>query len=338
MLLRPLTGQHVLRTQRNSSDRIKRNRIFTKILNGWADQRSQNAAACTSSRFKTKGVDDRCGRAMGGFPLRGECVAEPALRCVCHLVLACPFLPCVPLVRLLETQRAAALIAAWRGRGVRPPPRACVSSSLPPRFPSLSVVGVCAGRGRAADARARSRASSGHSGRAHFCLHATQQIAMTHSDASTIAFDSATAPAASLFSAAWFATCELLLVALLWGTTNPCINKATHTKQNKSKKEDGDTQTAAAADDTPGIASLLLNWRFLLPFALNQLGSVVYLHCLSQLSLSFAVPTVNALTMLTTAAAAHHLGERTRCNTKVAAGMMLMLAGICLCILSQHKE
>lgn len=137
---------------------------------------------------------------------------------------------------------------------------------------------------------------------------------------------------ASLFPAAWLATCELILVALLWGTTNPCINRATKNK-SKSKEED-----LAPKPSAPGLSSLLLNWRFLVPFGLNQLGSVVYLHCLSQLSLSFAVPTVNALTMIITAAAAQYLGERTRCNLKVAAGMMLMLAGICLCILSQHKE
>lgn len=140
---------------------------------------------------------------------------------------------------------------------------------------------------------------------------------------------------------AWLATCELLLVALLWGVTNPWINRATKAKANPAARTER-SETGAAASSrnapTPGLTSLLLNWRFLLPFGLNQLGSVIYLHCLSRLSLSFAVPTVNALTMIITAVAATKLGERTKWNARIIAGMTMMLVGVCLCIISQHKD
>jgi len=126
-------------------------------------------------------------------------------------------------------------------------------------------------------------------------------------------------------SAVWLATCQLMLVALMWGTTNPCINRASRDKQ------------ADAAAPPPGLLSLLRNWRFVVPFLLNQLGSLLYLGCLSSLSLSFAVPTVNALSMLLTAVTAHALGERNRINKRIAVGMILMLAGICTCILSEQR-
>jgi drug/metabolite transporter (DMT)-like permease len=134
-------------------------------------------------------------------------------------------------------------------------------------------------------------------------------------------------PAAlSSASAVWLATCQLMLVALLWGTTNPCINRASKDKQ------------ADASAPPPGLLPLLRNWRFVVPFLLNQLGSLLYLGCLSSLSLSFAVPTVNALSMLLTAVTAHVLGERNKINKRIAAGMVLMLAGICTCILSEQQQ
>lgn len=78
--------------------------------------------------------------------------------------------------------------------------------------------------------------------------------------------------------------------------------------------------------------------QFLLPFGLNQLGSVLYLDCLSHLSVSFAVPTVNALTMVCTAVTGSAMGERQRWNKRTIGGMVLLLAGVTLCILAQHSD
>jgi len=154
--------------------------------------------------------------------------------------------------------------------------------------------------------------------------------------------DDLSTAASSMVPGAWLATCQLLLVALLWGTTNPFLNRASKPTGTAGDQAGAATTGAAAAPDaaTPGLLSLLRNWRFVLPFALNQLGSVLYLSCLSSLSLSVAVPAVNALTMLLTALTAWALGERSagKINKRVMAGMVLILVGVSVCIISEQQK
>lgn len=119
----------------------------------------------------------------------------------------------------------------------------------------------------------------------------------------------------------WFlGACQLLLVSMMWGATNPALNRASKEQEARETARRQDSTTTDTTDATtsgsPSILSLLTNYRFFLPFAVNQLGSVVFLHCLSHLAVSVAVPAVNALTMIITAATGYAMGEKQIINKR----------------------
>ena len=72
-----------------------------------------------------------------------------------------------------------------------------------------------------------------------------------------------------------------MVVGAIWGITNPFIRKA----------------------------DVVLSVRFLLPFALNQCGSILYNIALAYLDISIVLPCANAFNVIFTAIAAHALGE-----------------------------
>lgn len=116
----------------------------------------------------------------------------------------------------------------------------------------------------------------------------------------------------------------LTIAAMMWGVTNPAIKRASSSSSSSQQATEaaGATQQAAAStaaspsSSPPSLLRLLLRIRFLLPFAVNQCGSLVYLHALSLLPLSLAVPAVNALTLVITAITAAAMGENTGMNNK----------------------
>ena len=84
------------------------------------------------------------------------------------------------------------------------------------------------------------------------------------------------------------------------------------------------------------------NWRFLVPFAINQCGSALYVHLLGDAELATAVPVCNALTFVFTALTARALGEdadsgsggRRMSTPRLLAGVGLVVLGTCLCVRS----
>jgi len=102
----------------------------------------------------------------------------------------------------------------------------------------------------------------------------------------------------SLFSA----IC-LLGVGALWGITNPFIKKG-------SKGMD------KLADTGSKVKNFLLEIKFIfkrldywIPFAINQLGSVLYVATIQKTQLSLGVPIANAFSFLFTAVTSTFLGE-----------------------------
>jgi drug/metabolite transporter (DMT)-like permease len=118
----------------------------------------------------------------------------------------------------------------------------------------------------------------------------------------------------------------LVLVAALWGSTNPLMK-----------------QGASGIDSIPKhnrflqplyeLIFLLLNWRYMLPFTLNQCGSVLYYVTLASVDLSLAVPVANSLTFIFTAFASRLMGEHIPGRT--FAGMLFVVAGVTLCVFSK---
>lgn len=94
-----------------------------------------------------------------------------------------------------------------------------------------------------------------------------------------------------------------MLVSFLWGATNPLIRSG-------SKGIEHITAPTAVQRVGRELFFLLTRWQYVLPFALNQAGSVLYVAVLQTAELSLAVPVVNSLSFVFTAVAALCLGER----------------------------
>lgn len=80
----------------------------------------------------------------------------------------------------------------------------------------------------------------------------------------------------------------------------------------------------------------LSHWQFIVPFILNQSGSVVYVYLLGSTEISMAVPICNSLTFVFTAITAHILGEVPVYPFQTYGGMCLVLIGIAICIDSKN--
>ncbi|MES1915330.1 MAG: hypothetical protein MHM6MM_007299 [Cercozoa sp. M6MM] len=126
---------------------------------------------------------------------------------------------------------------------------------------------------------------------------------------------------------------RFLLTGLLWGATNPFINSANAKKDKKegkstSKQRQKDAENRSKiAQIAAEIFAVFRNWRFLLPFGLNQLGSVSYTASLQSAPVSLALPVCNALALLFTALVSNLLGEK-RLTARGWLGIALIVAGV----------
>ncbi|XP_040055171.1 transmembrane protein 234 [Gasterosteus aculeatus] len=123
---------------------------------------------------------------------------------------------------------------------------------------------------------------------------------------------------------------SLLLVSALWGCTNPFLKRGT----------EGIEHVRHSSRVSQLLAEgkfLLLNLKYLIPFLLNQSGSLVYYYTLSTTELSLAVPVANSLTFLCTLFTGKLLGEEFG-GKQAVAGMFLTMAGIGLCVLSSIED
>ena len=115
---------------------------------------------------------------------------------------------------------------------------------------------------------------------------------------------------------------QLLLVSALWGCTNPLMREGS--QPNEVAGEGGHVHK---------LLRFASNWRFLVPFALNQCGSLLYMKCLGEYPISTAVPISTALTSFFTCLTAYCLGERAL-NRQTLLALALIIAGTVLCQLN----
>ena len=119
---------------------------------------------------------------------------------------------------------------------------------------------------------------------------------------------------------------SLVLVSLVWGGTNPFVRAGV-------ERVAYPPATGRWAVDAPAqLAATFADWRFVLPFAVNQCGSVLYTALLASVPVSLALPVVNSLTAVFTFLTAYFvLGERERVSLASAAGAALVIAGVAVC-------
>jgi hypothetical protein len=147
--------------------------------------------------------------------------------------------------------------------------------------------------------------------------------------------------------AAFFAKCTV--VGLLWGGTNPLLRSGSapalgdraesdgaEGKKCKGAQEPLSGRThrcgACARMTASAVVRLFTEWRFVLPFCLNQLGSVLYVGLLGSAEMSVVVPTCNALTFIFTAVVSTLIGEDLVDRRNLLVGSSLILTGIVVCL------
>jgi len=109
----------------------------------------------------------------------------------------------------------------------------------------------------------------------------------------------------------------IVIAAIFWGVTNPFLK-----------------QGAPGLSEEKSVVGkfmrLICNWQFVVPFALNQFGSLLYYYSMGQYPISVAVTVVNALTLIVTTLTSYALGEA-RLAPGEWGGICLIVAGIILC-------
>ncbi|XP_033013521.1 transmembrane protein 234 isoform X1 [Lacerta agilis] len=122
----------------------------------------------------------------------------------------------------------------------------------------------------------------------------------------------------------------LVLVAVLWGGTNPFLKRGTEGLE-RVKRESRTLQLLAE------IKFLCLNYKYVVPFVLNQCGSFVYYLTLASTDLTLAVPLCNSLALMFTLVTGKVLGEDIG-GARAALGMLLTALGVALCIAGSVHE
>ncbi|XP_078235976.1 transmembrane protein 234 isoform X1 [Pogona vitticeps] len=122
----------------------------------------------------------------------------------------------------------------------------------------------------------------------------------------------------------------LVLVAVLWGGTNPFLKQGT---EGLEKVKRGTHSLQLLAE----IKFLCLNYKYVVPFVLNQCGSLVYYLTLASTDLTLAVPLCNSLALIFTLATGKLLGENIG-GARAAVGMLLTTLGVGLCIAGSGGE
>uniref|UniRef100_A0A7I5E5D4 Transmembrane protein 234 homolog n=1 Tax=Haemonchus contortus TaxID=6289 RepID=A0A7I5E5D4_HAECO len=143
------------------------------------------------------------------------------------------------------------------------------------------------------------------------------------------------------YSSSWSPECVLsmLAVGFLWGATNPLLRLG-------SKSSADATRTANDAPVKFGrrilapfidLTNLFLNWRFSLPFIVNQTASILFVMLVSRFPVSIVVPCVNALQFVFTAVIGHLIGERT-ISRRSYVGTIMVLVGVLIMMISDTLQ
>ncbi|XP_007523337.2 transmembrane protein 234 [Erinaceus europaeus] len=122
----------------------------------------------------------------------------------------------------------------------------------------------------------------------------------------------------------------LVLVAALWGGTQPLLKRASSGLQQVEER-------TWARQLLQEMRSLFLNTEYLIPFFLNQCGSLLYYLTLGSTDLTLAVPISNSLAIVFTLIVGKALGEDIG-GKQAFVGMVLTVTGIALCITSSASK
>ena len=120
-----------------------------------------------------------------------------------------------------------------------------------------------------------------------------------------------------------------VVVALIWGGTNPLMRKGSAGIEDIKC---GNSVSQFFAE----LKFMLTTWTYIVPFLLNQSGSLLYYLTLSTADMSLAVPVTNSLTMIFTTLTGKICGENIG-NRQTYIGMALVAFGVVLCVIDKVR-
>ena len=110
----------------------------------------------------------------------------------------------------------------------------------------------------------------------------------------------------------------MVLVGLLWGSTNVFMKQGIYFKHESDKFIDN-----LISD----IKTLITSYSFVIPFVINQSGSILFTLLLGNNDFSLVVPISNALTFIFTFLTAYLVGEN-NLSFKCILGIIFVLIGL----------
>ncbi|UMM12702.1 hypothetical protein L5515_001346 [Caenorhabditis briggsae] len=89
---------------------------------------------------------------------------------------------------------------------------------------------------------------------------------------------------------------SIIVVGFLWGATNPLLRYASRTQDSQMVPEENE----GFAKIVGRFLRSFLNWKFSIPFAVNQLGSIMFNLLVINFPVTVVVPCVNAIQFIAT--------------------------------------
>ncbi|RCN45607.1 hypothetical protein ANCCAN_08345 [Ancylostoma caninum] len=128
------------------------------------------------------------------------------------------------------------------------------------------------------------------------------------------------------YNCSWDCILSMIGVGFLWGATNPLLrlgSKASVQEKAATGVHPSHNIWRRLLSPFVDLTALLMNWKFSIPFIVNQSASVLFIMLISRYSVSVVVPCVNALQFVFTAIVGHLIGERIlSCRSCIGAVMV----------------
>lgn len=136
---------------------------------------------------------------------------------------------------------------------------------------------------------------------------------------------------------------SMIAVGALWGCTNPLLRRGAVQNKTISNGSDPGNSPPAAVTGDGWLSALETLKKFRrvqvwIPYALNQLGSVLFYFTLGKSEVSLAVPICNGLSLVFSIIASFLIGESIEDPVRTIVGSFLVVIGVALCVVSSTSS
>jgi len=126
----------------------------------------------------------------------------------------------------------------------------------------------------------------------------------------------------------------IFVVSVIWGITNPLMKVGASKTLRRSGKDTASQPRNFVARTLKDLFDLFCGAAYLLPFLINQCGSMLFYFCLisrtEDSKLSVLVPVVNAMTFVFTAIFANIFNSEEIFTLRKISGLILIVSGVYL--------